>query len=155
MDGGVPIEAVRAALRERGADAALAARTAKDIREEMRSGEAGRLYQVMAALARPVRLTRGKDVDPSWVADGVPAELPEEAALLAAYRGVAARVAPGMAVGDFLAAAEGLVSPLDAYFDKVFVMCEDEGLRRSRLALLRDLAALPRGILDLAELPGF
>lgn len=34
-------------------------------------------------------------------------------------------------------------------------MAEDEGVRHSRLALLRDVAALPRGVLELAELPGF
>jgi len=28
-------------------------------------------------------------------------------------------------------------------------------VRQNRLALLRDLAALPAGILDLSELPGF
>jgi glycyl-tRNA synthetase len=38
---------------------------------------------------------------------------------------------------------------------QVFVMCDDEGVRNNRLAMLRDLAALPRGILDLAQLPGF
>lgn len=31
-----------------------------------------------------------------------------------------------MSVPAFLAAAEPLIMPLDAYFDKVFVMCEDE-----------------------------
>lgn len=30
-----------------------------------------------------------------------------------------------------------------------------QAVRQNRLALLRDLAALPAGILDLAELPGF
>lgn len=30
-----------------------------------------------------------------------------------------------------------------------------QAVRQNRLALLRDLAALPSGILDLAELPGF
>lgn len=34
-------------------------------------------------------------------------------------------------------------------------MCEDEGVRANRLAMLGDLAALPKGILDLAQLPGF
>jgi hypothetical protein len=32
---------------------------------------------------------------------------------------------------------------------------EDEAVRRNRLALLRDIAALPKGILDLSLLPGF
>ncbi len=30
-----------------------------------------------------------------------------------------------------------------------------QAVRQNRLAMLRDLAALPAGILDLAELPGF
>ena len=44
---------------------------------------------------------------------------------------------------------------MDTFFDKVFVMCEDEGVRQNRLALLRDIAALPLGIINFAQLPGF
>ena len=55
----------------------------------------------------------------------------------------------------WLQACTALVEPTDAFFDKVFVMCEDEGLRRNRLALLRDIAALPAGIINFAQLPGF
>lgn len=58
-------------------------------------------------------------------------------------------------ISDFLSCCEDLVEPLNAYFDKVFVMTEDEAMRQSRLALLRDVASLPSGILSLAELPGF
>jgi glycyl-tRNA synthetase len=50
---------------------------------------------------------------------------------------------------------QALVQPTDAFFDKVFVMCDDEGMRRNRLALLRDIAALPSGIINFAQLPGF
>ncbi|PSC72381.1 Glycine-tRNA ligase chloroplastic mitochondrial [Micractinium conductrix] len=155
VDTGVQVEAVRAALKERGRDAALAARTAREIADEMASGEAGRLYQVMAAMARPVRLTRGKQIDAAWSLDESLLQQDEERALVAAFKAAAAQITPGMSVPAFLAAAEPLIAPLDSYFDKVFVMCEDEAVRRNRLALLRDLAALPAGILDLAELPGF
>jgi glycyl-tRNA synthetase len=51
--------------------------------------------------------------------------------------------------------SEALVAPTDAYFDKVFVMCENEAVRQNRLALLRDIAALPAGIVDFSMLPGF
>ncbi len=54
-----------------------------------------------------------------------------------------------------LQACDGLVDPIAAYFEKVFVMSEDVAVRQSRLALLRDIASLPHGILDFAELPGF
>ena len=36
------------------------------------------------------------------------------------------QVTPAMSVPAFLAAAEGLITPLDAYFEKVFVMCDNE-----------------------------
>jgi glycyl-tRNA synthetase len=194
VDGGAAVEAVRAALAERGRDAALAAATAREASAELAAGEAGRLHRVMAAMARPVRLTRGKGVDDAWAVDPALFQAQEERDLHAAYMQAAAQVgtgrfdlrpplaaaarrsacpcpipqhlntrtahpalqiSPDMSVPAFLEAAEALVAPLDSYFDKVFVMCEEEGVRRGRLALLRDVAALPRGILDLSELPGF
>lgn len=36
------------------------------------------------------------------------------------------QVSADMPVAGFLSAAEPLIAPLDAYFDKVFVMCDDE-----------------------------
>jgi glycyl-tRNA synthetase len=48
-----------------------------------------------------------------------------------------------------------LVAPIDAFFDKVFVMCEDEKVRNNRLALLRDVAGVTKGFVDLSQLPGF
>lgn len=48
-----------------------------------------------------------------------------------------------------------LISPLEAYFESVFVMSEDIKVRQSRLALMRDIASLSDGIVNLAELPGF
>jgi len=155
IDSGVPVEAVRAALAERGADLALAACTAREVAQEMTSGEAGRLHQVMVAMARPVRLTRGKDVHETWTPDESLFEFEEERTLFEAYKTAAAQVHSGVTVGEFLGAAELLITPLDAYFEKVFVMCDDEARRHARLALLRDVAMLPRGIIDLAELPGF
>jgi glycyl-tRNA synthetase len=53
------------------------------------------------------------------------------------------------------AQVEPVAGPVDAFFDTVFVMCEDAAVRANRLALLREVAALPRGVLDLAQLPGF
>jgi glycyl-tRNA synthetase len=51
--------------------------------------------------------------------------------------------------------SQGLVAPTAAYFDKVFVMSEDDAVRQNRLALLRDIADLPKGIINFAQLPGF
>jgi glycyl-tRNA synthetase len=94
-------------------------------------------------------------VDASWVVDPALFAQDEEHALHAAYESVRASVSPGMPLSAFLAAVAPLLGPIDAFFDAVFVMADAQDLRRNRLALLRDVAALPRGVIDLAELPGF
>ena len=46
----------------------------------------------------------------------------------------------GGSVADFLHVAETLVGPINAFFDNVFVMTEDAGVRINRQALLRCVA---------------
>jgi hypothetical protein len=46
----------------------------------------------------------------------------------------------GGSVADFLQLAETLVDPINAFFDNVFVMTEDAGVRTNRQALLRCVA---------------
>lgn len=65
------------------------------------------------------------------------------------------QVHKGMSIPDFLSAALPLVAPMNAYFDKVFVMTDDSRVKDNRLALLQKTAVLAEGILDFAELPGF
>jgi glycyl-tRNA synthetase beta chain len=45
-----------------------------------------------------------------------------------------------------------LKAPVDAFFDKVMVMVDDEKLRRSRLALLRDLRDAMNRVADISKL---
>jgi glycyl-tRNA synthetase beta subunit len=47
-----------------------------------------------------------------------------------------------------------LKAPLDAFFDGVMVMVDDDGLRDNRLALLAAVAATPRGLGALEHLAG-
>ena len=57
---------------------------------------------------------------------------------------------------DFTAASKGLEAPLEAFFNGVFVMDDDERVRENRLAMMRDIAALPRQAgIDLKCLPNF
>mmetsp|Transcript_20995 Transcript_20995/g.46001 ORF Transcript_20995/g.46001 Transcript_20995/m.46001 type:complete len:1090 (-) Transcript_20995:488-3757(-) len=155
VDSGVPTEAVRAVLAERGDDPALAARSAEELRAEWEAGEGGRLRRVMTSLGRPTRIVRGKAVDPSWQVSESKFDCDEERALYAAFQVQRAKLSPSMSIPDFLEACEPLNQPIDAFFDKVFVMCDDEAVRNNRLALLRDIAAVTRGVVDLAQLPGF
>lgn len=48
-----------------------------------------------------------------------------------------------------------LDGPITRFFDNVFVMVDDEAVKRNRLALLQKVAHLTKGIIDLTALPGF
>jgi glycyl-tRNA synthetase beta chain len=78
-----------------------------------------------------------------------------EGALLAAYQGVrdsvATRVEEGAFHGALLEIAR-LKAPVDAFFDGVMVMAEDDRVRHNRMALLERLAGLFTGIADFSRL---
>jgi glycyl-tRNA synthetase beta subunit len=48
-----------------------------------------------------------------------------------------------------------LAKPINAFFDQVFVMVEDQAVRENRLALLQRVARLSRGIVDLTQVQGY
>lgn len=155
VDEGIPVEAVRASISERGSNPALAAETAKAIGRELELGEASLLYEAMVAMARSIRLTRGKDISPDWVVDPSLFESDLEKNLYEAYKSVSSILDSHSSIEEFSKECQKLVSPLEAYFESVFVMSEDIHVRQSRLALMRDIASLSEGIVNLTELPGF
>lgn len=53
---------------------------------------------------------------------------------------------------DFTAVASRIVEPVEAFFEDVFVMVEDEPLRAARLGLLAAVRDLGEGVLDWHEL---
>ncbi|MEA3194107.1 MAG: glycyl-tRNA synthetase beta chain [Betaproteobacteria bacterium] len=80
---------------------------------------------------------------------------PAERALLDAIRSVSDRAKALYEKGDYtgyLKSFAVLKAPVDAFFDKVMVMVEDEKLRRGRLALLRDLREAMNRVADLSKL---
>ena len=48
-----------------------------------------------------------------------------------------------------------LIPSINAFFDKVLVMAEDEKIKQNRLALVGQIASLSKGIADLSKLEGF
>ena len=76
-------------------------------------------------------------------------------ALYSAYTVAAAGLTETSTLPEFLTALEALAGPVDAFMENVFVMAEEPELRANRLTLLSCVAALPNGIFDPAELPGF
>ena len=143
-------------LAERGDNPALAARTASELQAALDAPDPSPLRAAMTALSRPTRIVRGKAVDAGWAVDPAKFDCGEERALHAAYLEAARKLDPArQGVEDWLVAVSGLAGPIDAFFEKVFVMVDDEGVRRNRLALLRDVAGVSSGFFDLAQLPGF
>ncbi len=92
------------------------------------------------------------------VCGAIDAKLLQEAAeknLAQALTDKAATVAPLFATRDYtatLASLADLREPVDAFFDQVMVMAEDEKLRNNRLALLAQLQALFLQVADISQL---
>jgi glycyl-tRNA synthetase beta chain len=89
--------------------------------------------------------------------DAAPSSLsePAERALHAAIRSTAQAADPLFERGDYtgyLKAFAVLKDPVDTFFDKVLVMVDDDTLRRSRLALLRDLRNAMNRVADISKL---
>ncbi len=150
LDQGFRHDVVQAALAARSHDPAGALESARQLAAVV---DDERFARTLMAYARPARITRGlvtsSEVNPALF------EHEEEAQLWAAY---------GRSVlmldeeSDFNALYEVLAElrpTIDAYFEKVFVMAKEERLRANRLALLKRLADLPRGIVELSEVQGF
>ena len=80
---------------------------------------------------------------------------PAEKALHDAIQAASASAKPLYERGDYagyLKSFSVLKAPVDAFFDKVMVMVDDDKLRRSRLALLRDLRDAMNRVADLSKL---
>jgi len=58
-------------------------------------------------------------------------------------------------VNKFLEIVVKLIPSINAFFDKVLVMAEDEKIKQNRLALVGQIAELSKGIADLSKLEGF
>lgn len=165
VDRQLPVEAVRGALGGgRGGDPALAARTAEELAaalEEGASSASSPLRVAVEALSRPARITRSAEMPPASLAvDESLFDCEEERALAAALaatrRQLGGEDASAASVGDFLrAVGDHLPGPVAAFFDSVFVMCEDPRVKNNRLALLREVAGLSEGVVKFDELPGF
>jgi glycyl-tRNA synthetase len=58
-------------------------------------------------------------------------------------------------INELLETIVALIPSINAFFDKVLVMAEDEAVRQNRLALVAQVAGLSKGLADLSKLEGF
>ncbi|WCJ23023.1 Glycine--tRNA ligase beta subunit [Euphorbia peplus] len=152
VDKGISPEIVRSALAERATVPCLAAKTAY----KMETLSRGDLFsKVIEAYSRPTRIVRGKDMDFEIEVDEAAFETTEERALWSIFLSVKSKINPDTEVDEFVEVSSELIQPLEDFFNNVFVMVDDERIRKNRLSLLKKIADLPRGIADLSVLPGF
>ncbi len=108
---------------------------------------------ILPAFSRCVRMTRelGREflVDPSVLTEA------EEIQLYQAVSQAEESLNHSASFENALVQVEGLVSPINAFFDKVLVMVEDQALRESRLGILQRIAGLLKPYADLSKLEGF
>jgi len=147
--GGEVFEAVRASNSTRPLDFHRRLRAVKGF---MGLPEAASLAAANKRIRNILKQAGGdypESADPELLAEE------QERALLESVSAKRGKVEPLIDAGDYQGALEelaGLKSPVDAFFDNVMVMAEDDALRRNRLALLSGVNRMFSRIADVSRL---
>jgi glycyl-tRNA synthetase len=147
----LPHDVVQAVLVERGDNPWLALAAARDLAEATTRPD---WLEILNAYARCVRIVRSLEERYTVRPDRY-TEVAEKQ-LYAAYQQVRASITLASTMAAVIGALrEMLVKPINAFFDAVLVMDENEAIRQNRLALLQDIRDLTKGYADFSELQGF
>ncbi|NMC45903.1 MAG: glycine--tRNA ligase subunit beta [Chloroflexi bacterium] len=109
--------------------------------------------EILQAFSRCVRITRELEtqfsVDPALLADK------EEKQLYDAVKASLSTERQAGSVDDMLNAFMPLIPTVNAFFDKVLVMAEEQKIRENRLGLLQQIVSLSQNVVDFSKLEGF
>ena len=140
-----PLDVVEAVVRARFEDIVDARRRVEALIEWKKRND---FDAIMTGFKRVTNIL--KDFQKVTVSEELIVEETEKALYLS-FKRVSELSRPLIAESDYARALElmaELKSPIDAFFDKVMVMVEDEKLRNNRLGLLSELAELFRCVAD-------
>jgi len=150
-DLGYRYDVVDAVLAEQSANPAAAAEAVKQLQAwvERKDWET-----ILPGYARCVRIIRSAKLDdgPLTIDDKKLIEQAEKD-LYAAIQ--SSRLQRPSSVDEFLNIVVKLIPSINAFFDKVLVMAEEQQIKQNRLALVGQIANLSTGIADLSKLEGF
>jgi glycyl-tRNA synthetase len=150
-DMGYRYDVVDAVLAEQSSNPAAAARAVKQLQAWVQRPDWSTILPGYARCVRIIRSTGGAgsqaSVEPDLLAET------EEKQLYQAIQDHVTR--QPSTVDEFLNIVVTLIPSINAFFDKVLVMAEDDQVRQNRLALVGRIAGLSRGIADLSKLEGF
>ncbi|MCC7117921.1 MAG: glycine--tRNA ligase subunit beta [Anaerolineales bacterium] len=105
---------------------------------------------ILATFARCVRITR--DQKQTFKVDEARLVEKEEKDLYAQVKAISSQ---SFSVEGFLKVVVKLTPEINAFFEKVMVMAEDQKVRENRLGLLQRIAAQATGVADFSKLEGF
>jgi glycyl-tRNA synthetase len=150
-DAGYKFDVVEAVLAEQSANPAAAARAVKQLQVWV---ERENWSTILPGYARCVRILRSQTPDSrQWTVDETKFLEKEEKDLYAAIQ----KTVGGQpaTIDELLGIVVKLIPSINAFFDKVLVMAEDEQVKQNRLALVGKIASLSSGLADLSKLEGF
>jgi glycyl-tRNA synthetase beta subunit len=150
LERGYRYDVVDAVLKTQAANPAKVERFARSLgawtaREDWTS--------ILPAYSRCARITR--DIKEIYRVDESALVESEERSLLASVWAARTKLENSADLDAALEAVRQMVPEINAFFDKVLVMADDENLRKSRLGLLQAIVALVQPLADLSALEGF
>jgi len=108
---------------------------------------------ILPAYSRCLRMTR--DLPREFSVNGSLLVEPEEKALFERVQQAQQSLKTQPTFENALGQIEKLVTVINAFFDKVLVMVDDEALRNTRLGMLQEIAGLLKPFADISRLEGF
>ncbi|MCI0609600.1 MAG: glycine--tRNA ligase subunit beta [Anaerolineae bacterium] len=152
-DQGYKYDVVDAVLAEQR-NAANPAKSAKAVKQFQAWVERDDWDMILPGYARCVRIIRSAQVNAKKLKLNPKKFVEEEEKSL--YDAIQYNVkAQPSSVDDFMNIVVKLIPSINAFFDKVLVMAEDDKIKQNRLALVGQIANLSEGIADLSKLEGF
>jgi glycyl-tRNA synthetase beta subunit len=148
---GYKYDIVDAVLAEQSANPAASARAVKQLQAWVGRED---WSTILPGYARCVRIIRSTQIDIEKLKVDSKKFLEDEEKNL--YDAIRENVeAQSSSVDEFLNIVVKLIPSINAFFDKVLVMAEDEKVQQNRLALVGQIANLSKSIADLSKLEGF
>ncbi|MGA2489464.1 MAG: glycine--tRNA ligase subunit beta, partial [Anaerolineales bacterium] len=150
LDMGFKYDVVDAVLAAQSNNPAGAAQAVKQLTAWVARPDWG---MILPGYARCVRITRDQML--RYAVDSNTFMEDAEKALFEALERAENQMRLPGSVDDFLNAFVPMLPAVNAFFDKVLVMTEEQNIRENRLGLLQRIAALADGVADMSKLEGF
>ena len=150
LDEGYAYDVVKAMLSAQGANPSQAVAGIKELSQWVKRED---WNEILPAYSRCVRITRSEEKTYTIKADKFVES--QEKALYDAVQAAQKGLGDSVSVDAFFNQLLPIIPAINAFFDSVLVMDEDQTIRENRLGLLQAISNLADGIVDLSKLEGF